>query len=57
MTETAVGMSRKHHYLGADSSALLLNIANMSQELYGVWYRIVATEEISEDGRAATFTD
>ena len=50
-------MSRKHYYLGADSSALPLNITNMSQVLYEVWYRRVTTEDISDDGRAAPLTD
>ena len=45
------------YYLGADSPTLLPNIAKTSQILYGVWYRIVTTVEISDDGRAAPFTD
>ena len=57
MTETAIGDESEHHYLCADSLALPLNIANMSQVVYGVWYRIVTTEEISDDGRAAPLTD
>ena len=44
MTETAAGDELETSLTSADSSRLLLNIADMSQVLYGVWYRRVTTE-------------
>ena len=57
MTETAAGDELETSLTSADSSRLLLNIADMSQVLYGVWHSTVTAEEISDDGRAAPLTD